>query len=199
MKKRSNFASCALMAIIMISSATCRGSEREKVQAGVKEKVVQQFEESLNRLKRCFKGQCTKVEALKAARDLGVTAVGVITVLYITGSAFQQAAETAYKRSPEQYRESVQSISEPIYKAGYYMRRPGRPVMRKVDPYISKATRTIFPLQYGDSVKYKKRVADVLKYNPMSGNVTLQWQIGGGLVNRFDVPASEVELIQKRR
>lgn len=54
--------------------------------------AMRQFDESVARVQRCLRGECTKTEALKAARDVGIAAVAVVTLAFVGRTAAQKAA-----------------------------------------------------------------------------------------------------------
>ncbi len=62
-----------------------------------KEKAKKQFNESLNRFRRCMKGKCDRWEEIKTARDLGIAAVTVIAGLYVGRKGIQTGLQVNEK------------------------------------------------------------------------------------------------------
>ncbi len=69
---------------LLISAVPVHGMQEigAMVQTG-KEKAIQQFNESVERMQKCFrKRKCTRTEALKVARDLSIAALAAIGIVY---------------------------------------------------------------------------------------------------------------------
>lgn len=109
----------------------------------IQQKVVRQFNESLNRLNQCFRGNCTKGEALKAARDVGIAALAAITALYI-GKTTIKAAPKAYRYGLQKAEQAGQFISSAIEE----------PQTRVYQQQIPSALKTA-PFKKGDIVEIK--------------------------------------------
>lgn len=120
-----------------------------------RQKAVKQFNTSLDRFKQCLHANCTKMEAVKAARDLAIAATAVITAMYVIGGGMKKGA--VYMK-----------------QTGKWLQKPGKTI-------YTKAERFIYPIQEGDRIEYQKnwwKVTSVGKnqitiqrYNPIySGN-----------------------------
>jgi hypothetical protein len=111
MKNASIFTIVALFTISMNSF----GAETTTpvVNDTIKAKVMGQLKESIDRLQRCLTGKCTKVEALKAARDVSITAAAAVAALYGIGTALQKSRSYLPK-----------DLRYPAYKTGEYMKKP---------------------------------------------------------------------------
>lgn len=74
----------------------------EKPEAGllrrVKERWTQKLDAKVDRLKRCLKGQCTKLEVLKAALDVVIVAGATMATLYITGGVAKKGGSALSRR-----------------------------------------------------------------------------------------------------
>lgn len=77
----------ALSAAFVFGSfaAVSHGSSRV---ATIGKKAKAQWNESLGRFRRCLKGRCTRKEAFKAARDLGIAAVVTAATIYVLKTGF---------------------------------------------------------------------------------------------------------------
>ncbi len=114
----------------------------------LKAKAIRQFDASVGRFKRCLHGKCTKVEALKAARDVGIAAVAAVTALYLTGIALQKGAKAAYKITPGKYLDTLEPVAESVGAVGAYMQKPAQ-------YSLEKTRRVVFPFRQGDRVSYR--------------------------------------------
>jgi hypothetical protein len=68
----------------------------KRVANNAQQKTQAQFKESLERLKRCMHGDCTRAEALKTVRDLSIAVGVVIPATYVTGAGLKKLAEWVY-------------------------------------------------------------------------------------------------------
>lgn len=138
----------------------------------VKAKAIQQFNESYNRFQQCLHGKCTKGQALKVARDLGIAAAAVITTMYIAGGVFKKGANY-------------------IYRGGEQLQRPGKFI-------YEKASRVVYPFKKGDWVKYRGPLGEiisgeVISYDPLKRTVKVQ-NYDSNRIN--EVKADIVKLIE---
>lgn len=118
MKKR--LMAAILAASFMLGTGSIYGADEPK--KGLKTKAMKQFDESVDRLKRCFAGKCTKMEALKAARDVGAAAVAVITVVYLGSKLGEAGARVA---GPPQVARVIGRPAAEIGKVGSALFAPG--------------------------------------------------------------------------
>ena len=74
---KKNFVTSALLALALITAAAplqAQGPTAKK-----------KYYESLDRFRRCIRGNCTKMEGLRTARDLGLAAALVVAGMYAAG------------------------------------------------------------------------------------------------------------------
>jgi len=206
--KKSRFITILLSVIF---STFLVSAEEPTTYAGIaKKKAMHEFNESLARLKRCFRGNCTKGDALRAVRDLGIAATLVIVGLYGVGGALKKGADAAYMNTPHQYDKIVyQRFTRPVERIGKYMQKPGTIAAQYlVHKPLAKAKRSIssfqsraqskaqqqserkHPFEPYDSVKYRGQYRTVVSYDPIKNTVTLHSQSPIGEI----VPASAVQL-----
>lgn len=111
--KKNNLILAALAATSMVGSAPLKADT-------LKEKATQRFNTSINRFRKCIRGKCTKMEALKLSRDVAITAAAVIAAMYGIGEGL--------KRGSEQVREGLGLLgpgqTRPIHKAGEWLQKP---------------------------------------------------------------------------
>ncbi len=130
--KKSHLIITVLATAIMVGSVPLHAREgrisrarrivKEKVSAA-KEKATKQLDESLDRFKRCIKLQCTRWEALKAARDVTIAAAAVIAAMYGTGTVLQMPE----RRKLWKYKEPTET-EKAMYGAGILLKRPGKEI-----------------------------------------------------------------------
>lgn len=98
MKKMSLTA--ALLAGLMINGAALQASEMmEEIEVTEESPQMGYFSASVDRLKRCVTGKCTRYEALQAARDVGIAALATVAGLYAVGAlAEKQLRKRGYKK-----------------------------------------------------------------------------------------------------
>lgn len=82
----------------------------------------ERFDASYDRLKRCFKGKCTKMEVLKAGRDVAAAAIAVAATVYLASKASEAGLARAGKKAKEEYGKGRASS-----KLGYASYQAGRP------------------------------------------------------------------------
>lgn len=82
-----------------------------------KEKSLINFNAVFGRFKRCIQLQCTKLEALKVARDVGVAAVSLIVAAYAAKGVITKSEEEIAKgvvmKSEEEIKESF-PVGQPV-------------------------------------------------------------------------------------
>ncbi len=152
--KKTHLIIAVLAAAIMVSSVPLHAREgriskarrivKEKVSAA-KEKATKQLDESLDRFKRCIKLQCTRWEALKAARDVTIAAAAVIATMYGAGTVLQipHREYKGFSKRPE--------LEKTLYGTGRVLRYPGRKIGKKVGRPIVKKLKKLGNLEkYGD-------------------------------------------------
>ncbi len=77
----------ALLAAITINGAALQASEiLEEIEVTEESPQMGYFSASVDRLKRCVTGKCTRYEALQAARDVGIAAIATVAGLYAVGA-----------------------------------------------------------------------------------------------------------------
>lgn len=105
--KKFHFMS-SLLAIVLITTAAPLQAESniEKAKNAAKERV----NKSIKRLKRCIKGDCSKMEVLKALRDVTIA----VTVLYFGGRAIGGARGKATAVLPKAARRPFQTATRPV-------------------------------------------------------------------------------------
>ncbi len=183
-----------IVVAIIFSTLPIHAAEPTKTSyAGIaKKKALHQFNESLARIKRCFKEKCTKREALLAARDLGIAATIVITGLYGLGSAIETGAKTlAIKTAGHPYHKTIQKVTFPFARAGEYMQTPGVMAMKPLVKALDYRKQRLYPFQIGDIVEYKGKQAIVRDYHPLAHIVEIQQT---GTTTHVIVPDTEVTL-----
>ncbi len=112
----------ALAITIMVSSVPLHALQKKRISKAIrtaKEKSMKQLDESVQRLKRCIKLQCTRWEALKAARDVTIAAAAVIAAMYGAGTALREGATEArgYDLLPPQ-------VTRPAFRTGKALQYP---------------------------------------------------------------------------
>ena len=147
--KKTHLIIAVLAAAIMVSSVPLHAREgriskarrivKEKVSAA-KEKATKQLDESLDRFKRCIKLQCTRWEALKAARDVTIAAAAVIAAMYGTGTVLQ------IPKKRRDFPWEATEAEEALAGAGILLQKPGKKIgeaAAKVVKPITKKLRAI--------------------------------------------------------
>ena len=87
---KKNHITSVLLALSLIACVAPMQAAQEKTKEqkiSFKEKAKKQFYESLDRFKRCMKGECTKWELAKAGRDLTIAITTLIAGLYVAAKA----------------------------------------------------------------------------------------------------------------
>ncbi len=151
----------ALAVTIMVSSVPLHALQKERISKAVrtaKEKATKQFDESIERLKRCIKLQCTKWEAAKAGRDVGIAIAAVIAAMYGAGTALQKGAEFAEKRRLKSG-EGFYFAPGRATRVPHYAYKAGEALTYPVDEPISAVKRIPFELfkrrwPKGSKIKY---------------------------------------------
>ncbi len=75
---KKNFVTSALLALALITAAAPLQAQDPTAK---KRSLEERFNKSLARFRRCIRGNCTRMEMVKAARDLGFAATVFITVV----------------------------------------------------------------------------------------------------------------------
>ena len=120
--KKSRFTSALLVLALITTAAPIAAQEKTKEQKiSFKEKIKKQFNESLDRFKLCMKGECSRWEAMKAARDLGITAVALIAAVYVAAKAI----------SPDY----TPKVGEQYKFQSSFLASPRKITIQKVGPY----------------------------------------------------------------
>lgn len=70
----------------------------------------ERFDESYNRMKKCFSGKCTRMEVIKAARDLGAAALVVAGALYLKSKVSRAGLETGAQTVARAGRDVAQAV-----------------------------------------------------------------------------------------
>ncbi len=89
----------ALLAVALIACMPSYAAQAAQEQheessfAKAKHAAKKQFDVSIARLKKCVHGNCSRMEALKAVRDVAITVGG----LYFSGRAVQEGRTAAFK------------------------------------------------------------------------------------------------------
>ncbi len=77
----------ALIAVLLAATFMIGSVPVQVAQEGRFKKSVtaakKQFRASIDRFKRCMRGKCTRREAAKVARDVGIAAAAVIAAVYV--------------------------------------------------------------------------------------------------------------------
>ncbi len=151
----------ALAITIMASSMPLHAMQKERISKVVhtaKEKSMKQLDESVQRLKRCIKLQCTKWEAAKAGRDVSIAIAAAIAAMYGTGTLLQKGAVFAEKRRMPSG-EGSYFAPERATRVPYYAYKAGEALRAPVDKPISAVKRIPFELfkrrwPKGSKIKY---------------------------------------------
>jgi hypothetical protein len=81
-----------VLALLQLGSSSIQAQTISDYARNAKQSAVNAFNNSVDRMKRCIKGQCTKMEALKVARDLGIAASAAIATMYAAGAGIRRMA-----------------------------------------------------------------------------------------------------------
>ncbi len=87
--KKTHLVAVLLAATFMIGSVPVQAAQEGRVKKSATA-AKKQFRASIDRFKRCMRGKCTRWEALKVARDVGIAAAAVIAAMYVTGGALKK-------------------------------------------------------------------------------------------------------------
>jgi hypothetical protein len=108
MNKLRTILSLALVALMSVPAYGAEAMQVEQPQGMVakskqavsnaKKRALKQFDESVDRFKRCIRGKCTKMEALKVARDVTIAAAATIAAMYVTGVAMEKGGKAAFDK-----------------------------------------------------------------------------------------------------
>ncbi len=146
-----------------------------------KAKALKQFNETLNRFKKCLHGKCTKMEALKVARDLGIAATAVIIGLYSLGTVIEKSSHALYKSVPKEstFKGLSWQIRDYGRTMGEYMQKPGQRAMRPVKNSAKKTKESISAWYHAgdlfhvdDMVEYNGQTVFIDNYNKKDNTVT---------------------------
>ncbi|TET36461.1 hypothetical protein E3J61_00685 [Candidatus Dependentiae bacterium] len=138
----------ALAITIMVSSMPLHAMQKERISKAIrtaKEKSMKQLDESVQRLKRCIKLQCTKWEAAKAGRDISIAIAAAIATMYGAGTLLQKGAEFAEKRRMPSG-EGSYFAPRRVTTVPYYAHKAGEALRAPVDKPISAVKRIPFEL-----------------------------------------------------
>ncbi len=87
--KKTHLVAVLLAATFMVSSVPVQAAQEGRVKKSATA-AKKQFRTSIDRFKRCMRGRCTRWEAAKVARDVGIAAAAVIAAMYVTGGALKK-------------------------------------------------------------------------------------------------------------
>ncbi len=97
-----------LLTIALITTAAPLQAESNMQKA--KNAAKKQFDQSIKRLQKCRKGNCSRMEALKAARDVTIA----IVAMYAAGRGLQDARQEAFLNLPKQARYHAAAATAPL-------------------------------------------------------------------------------------
>lgn len=175
-----------IIAVIGIVSINAAEPQKSYVRIA-QEKTIKQFNTSLDRFKRCMHGKCTKGEALKAARDLGIAGMIAITASYGLGTALELGTETISHRIGKPAPTSV-------YATARYMKTPGEVATQPFSMASQKISRMRTGFNVRDRVQYKNMVGIVKDVNLLRNEVTISLF---GTKKPVIVPAKDVTLKER--
>lgn len=184
MKKNFSF----LMLIFIGGILPLHAAEPQKSYARIaKEKAAKQFNDSYDRFKRCIHGNCTKIEALKVARDLGAAALLLITVMYGAGAIINKTTYALEKQFNPDYPYSLSPKSKKALITAGVLQSP----VYKAKSSVKKLLRP--KINVGDTVLYKNNEWTVTdKY--ANGDIIIREDISGGTIS---VPGHKLTKIRK--
>ena len=123
----------ALLAVALIACMPSYAAQAAQEQheessfAKAKHAAKKQFDVSIARLKKCVHGNCSRMEALKAVRDVAIT----VGVLYYGGRAAEKVRYKAYKKLQTRHgadtpaSRAFTTATHPIGAAAYAAKVPG--------------------------------------------------------------------------
>lgn len=124
--KKYHFMSYLLTIALVATAAPIQAASAvEKAKHAAKERINR----SIERLQRCVQGNCSRMEALKAARDVTIA----VTAGYFVGTQTNEALFKAEQRlgggrpwgnnTPQS--RAFRTVTHPVRAAGYVVRTPG--------------------------------------------------------------------------
>ena len=136
---KKNRITSALLALALISAAAPLQAAQEEQKTNIekaKQLAKKQVSESIDRLKRCIKGNCSRMEALKVARDVTVAVIA----LYIGGRTVAKGAQMVTEQTPPSLRPAVTTAMMPLRTAAGVAQLPGAMILETLG-HLNKPVR----------------------------------------------------------
>ncbi|TET34285.1 hypothetical protein E3J61_03085 [Candidatus Dependentiae bacterium] len=141
--KKTHLVAVLLAATFMVSSVPVQAAQEGRVKKTATA-AKKQFRTSIDRFKRCMRGKCTRWEAAKVARDVGITAVAVIAAMYVTGGVLKKAGGPVV---PELY-SAGEALQAPVGGIVGVLKKPVRARRKaRMDRQLGEAKKTFLGKQ----------------------------------------------------
>ena len=114
---KKNRITSALLALALISAAAPMQAAQDPT--AKKRSLEERFNKSLARFRRCMKGNCTRMEMVKAARDVGIAAILFLTVA-VAGDLAKEAAIIKSTGKPPEHPRWVTPTLAPARQIGRF-------------------------------------------------------------------------------
>ncbi len=163
------FVSLSLMLSLGLAIISPALNAAQSPAATAKQKAMARFNTSLNRFKKCYQNpkSCSRMDALKIARDLGIAAVALVTAAYVTGGALKLGVVTI----PVEYQATkpVRSALKATYHAGEALQKPAGAVINplKIQSLIASGK---IP-KIGSKLPGRRQTSPVKKYFIHDGEI----------------------------
>ncbi len=133
---KKNFVTSALLAPALITAAAPMHAAQEKQESNI-QKAKKLVSESIARLKRCIKGNCSRMEALKVARDVTFAVIA----LYAAGSVSRRARIWGLRQLPPAAVKPALTLTRPIGIMEEAAMTPGLMVQEAVEQVTPAAVK----------------------------------------------------------
>ncbi len=135
--KKFHFTSALFALALIITAAPMQAQKQESNTQKAINLAKNKVSESIDRLKRCIKGDCSRMEALKAARDVTFAVIA----FYAAGYATRKARVKAIKLLPfPEAQRAAYTVTSPISWAEEAAMFPGEK-MKEAAGYAAKAVK----------------------------------------------------------